>query len=90
MKTQTLTEHVCRIAEEIWGDYWCQQASEALDIDMRTLQRIKSAEKAGEESLHSGDALAAIEEFTVRVLKMVGAAHATLAREDEPPQPRIK
>ena len=78
MTTQTLTAHVCRIAEAIWGDYWYQQASEALDIDIKTMQSIKSAQNAGEESLHSGDALAAIEEFTVRVLKMVGAAHATL------------
>lgn len=84
MKTPTLTENVCRISEQIWGEHWCPQVSDALDIDMRTLQRIKSAGKAGEDSLDSGDAFAAIEEFTVRVLKMVGAAHATLGAGDDP------
>ena len=76
MKAQTLTENVCRISEEIWGEHWCPQASDALDIDMRTLQRIKSAGQAGEEIPLSADAFAAIQEFTVKVLKMVAAAQA--------------
>ena len=81
MTTQTTTAHVCRIVEAIWGEHWCQPASDALDIDMRTLQRIRNADRSGQESPETGDALAAIEEFTVRVLRMVGAAHATLGDE---------
>jgi hypothetical protein len=90
MKTKTLTEHVCRISEEIWGEQWCPQASDALDIDIRTLKSIRSAAQSGEESLSSGDAFARIEEFTVRILKMVGAAHATLGADDGPAEPPIK
>jgi hypothetical protein len=90
MTSQTLTEHVCRIAEVIWGEHWRPQASDALDVDMRTLQHIKNAEKSGEESLHSGDVLARLEEFTVRVLKMVGSAHAALGGSGEANQSRIK
>jgi hypothetical protein len=78
MATQTTTAHVCRIVETIWGEHWRQPASDALDIDIRTLQRIENADQSGEESPDTGDVLAAIEDFTVRVLKMVGAAHATL------------
>jgi hypothetical protein len=76
MKAQTLTANVCRISEEIWGEHWCAQASDALDIDMRTLQRIKGAGQTGEDLPISAEAFAAIQDFTVKVLKMVAGAQA--------------
>jgi hypothetical protein len=78
MPAPTTTAHVCRIVETLWGEHWRQPASDALDIDVATLQRVRLADQAGEDCPETGDVLAALEEFTVRVLKMVAAAHATL------------
>jgi hypothetical protein len=55
------------MCETLWGDDWCGPASDTLDINVRTLQRIKSAGARDEPYSAAGGVLRALHELLSEV-----------------------
>ena len=66
------TESVCAKAQALWGDDWPRPASDALRVNVRTLQRIWSAGRDGLEYEAAGGVLRAIEELLIEVSAICG------------------
>lgn len=64
---------VCAIAMVLWGESWCDEASRRLEINIRTLQRIRSAARDGLKNDQARGVMVRINEFLGQVSALGGS-----------------
>lgn len=62
----TPTAILSAAAQMLWGERWPIPAAKALEINPRTMQRIRAADAAGEEHLSAEPVLEALESLLER------------------------